>query len=151
MPIYSYRAGTKLQGSVDNTDLFDVVGRALRVTDLPATDRTPPPPAAAAAALCTLTDPGSTTSVAGPFEDRVQLSRLHCQDGQVSGAPTVTSDVSDLSDLQVLAGFHDVEGGLLDTGRFVPDCSRSPLRSTSDRSGWLETAVDERGHAGGAR
>ncbi len=34
VPIFSYGAGSKrLEGSIDNTDLFDVVGRALRVTD----------------------------------------------------------------------------------------------------------------------
>ncbi|MCQ6269391.1 hypothetical protein M8J71_02635 [Pseudarthrobacter sp. R1] len=32
MPVYAYGPGSEqLQGSVDNTDLFDIVGNALRV------------------------------------------------------------------------------------------------------------------------
>ena len=33
VPIFSYGAGARqMEGSIDNTDLFDIVGRALRVT-----------------------------------------------------------------------------------------------------------------------
>ncbi|MBC7723951.1 MAG: hypothetical protein H7146_04265, partial [Burkholderiaceae bacterium] len=37
----------------------------------------------------------------------------------VSGAVRITSDVSDLLELEVVAGFYDVDGTLLGTDRFV--------------------------------
>lgn len=63
--------------------------------------------------------PGAVGRVAGPFDDRFTLSRLVLRHGRVSGVVTVTSDVSDLLELQVLAGFYDAHGRLLGTGRFV--------------------------------
>lgn len=63
--------------------------------------------------------PGSVGRVAGPFDDRFTLSRLVLRHGRVSGVVTVTSDVSDLLELQVLAGFYDADGRLMGTGRFV--------------------------------
>ena len=63
--------------------------------------------------------PGSVTQVAGPFDDRFALSRLRYREGRVSGLLTVTSDVSALLELQVVAGFYDERGKLLGTGRYV--------------------------------
>ena len=63
--------------------------------------------------------PDAVGRVAGPFDDRFTLGRLVLRHGRVSGVVTVTSDVSDLLELQVLAGFYDADGRLLGTGRFV--------------------------------
>ena len=37
----------------------------------------------------------------------------------VHGSATITSDVSDILELEVVAGFYDDQGRLLGTGRFV--------------------------------
>jgi hypothetical protein len=62
---------------------------------------------------------GQILQVQGPFDDRFVLERLVFDGSAVSGAVLVTSDVSDVLELQVLAGFHDRNGDLLGTGRFV--------------------------------
>ncbi|WP_369373770.1 hypothetical protein AB1046_07120 [Promicromonospora sp. Populi] len=65
-------------------------------------------------------EPGSVGVVAGPFDDRFELSGLGlADDGTVTGTVTITSDVSTLIELEVLAGFYDADGELLGTGRFV--------------------------------
>lgn len=63
--------------------------------------------------------PGSVVSVAGPFDDRFVLSGLHIKDGTVSGRLHITSDVSEVLELQVLAGFYDARGDFLGSGRAV--------------------------------
>lgn len=55
----------------------------------------------------------------GPFDDRFVLEDLTFDGGAVSGAVRVTSDVSDVLDLEVLAGFYDADGVLVGNGRFV--------------------------------
>lgn len=62
---------------------------------------------------------GQVVQVPGPFDDRFVLRRLHFDGRSVSGELDVTSDVSDLLELEVLAGFYDDRGRLLGTGRFV--------------------------------
>ncbi len=62
--------------------------------------------------------PGSVVEVAGPFDDRFSVSHLDLRDGRVTGVLTVTSDVSELIDLQVLAGFYDARGTLLATSTY---------------------------------
>lgn len=52
---------------------------------------------------------------AGPFDERFVLSGLRLAGGVVTGTLTVTSDVSELIDLQVVAGFYDAQGRLLGT------------------------------------
>ncbi len=65
-------------------------------------------------------EPGSVGVVAGPFDDRFELSGLElADDGTVTGTVTITSDVSALIELEVLAGFYDADGELLGTGRFT--------------------------------
>jgi len=64
-------------------------------------------------------DPGTVVQAAGPFDDRFRFERLRFGDGQVSGAVAVTSDVSELLELEVLAGFYDRDGSLVGTGRYV--------------------------------
>ena len=56
---------------------------------------------------------------AGPFDDRFLLENLAFDGASVSGAVRVTSDVSAVLDLEVVAGFYDDKGALLGTGRFV--------------------------------
>jgi hypothetical protein len=63
--------------------------------------------------------PGTIARMAGPFDERYELSGLHYEEGRLHGVLTITSDVSDVLELQVLAGFYDAEGHLLATGRFV--------------------------------
>ncbi|MDY7529429.1 MULTISPECIES: hypothetical protein [unclassified Cryobacterium] len=63
--------------------------------------------------------PGTIVAAAGPFDDRFVLEGLTFDGGAVSGAVRVTSDVSDVLDLEVLAGFYDADGVLVGSGRFV--------------------------------
>ncbi|MEL4505765.1 hypothetical protein AAEX63_13605 [Luteococcus sp. H138] len=63
--------------------------------------------------------PGTVVQAKGPFDNRFTLSKLKLADGKLTGTVTVTSDVSELLELQVLAGFHDADGKLLQTGRFT--------------------------------
>ena len=59
--------------------------------------------------------PGSVTHAAGPFDDRFALTGLRLVNSTVMGTLTVTSDVSELIDLQVVAGFYNAAGTLLGT------------------------------------
>ena len=66
---------------------------------------------------------GTVARVAGPFDDRYTWSGLRLGGGRVRGDLTVTSDVSDLLELEVLVGFYDVAGHHTlhqDTGGGVP-------------------------------
>ncbi|MEO5852393.1 MAG: hypothetical protein ABIQ15_07755 [Nocardioides sp.] len=62
--------------------------------------------------------PGTVVQVQGPFDDRFILSDLSLTARRVAGEVTITSDVSELLELEVLAGFYDARGNLLATGRF---------------------------------
>ena len=62
---------------------------------------------------------GQILQAKGPFDDRFVLEGTTFDGSAVSGAVRVTSDVSDLLELQVLAGFFDERGHLIGTGRFV--------------------------------
>jgi len=62
---------------------------------------------------------GQIVAAAGPFDDRFVLEDLTFDGGSVVGAVRVTSDVSDVLDLEVLAGFYDADGVLIGNGRFV--------------------------------
>ncbi|MFI9486507.1 hypothetical protein ACIG47_08970 [Promicromonospora sp. NPDC052451] len=64
-------------------------------------------------------EPGSVEVVEGPFDDRLDLGDLRLGDGAVTGTVAITSDVSELIELQVVAGFYDADGRLLGTGRFT--------------------------------
>jgi hypothetical protein len=63
--------------------------------------------------------PRTVTQVAGPFDDRFTLSGLRVDEGVVTGRLRVTSDVSDLLELEVVVGFYDAGGGFLGTARAV--------------------------------
>lgn len=62
---------------------------------------------------------GQVLQAKGPFDDRFVLEGTAFDGSAVSGAVRVTSDVSDVLELQVLAGFFDERGRLIGTGRFV--------------------------------
>ncbi|SBT37082.1 hypothetical protein [Micromonospora narathiwatensis] len=63
--------------------------------------------------------PGTVATVPGPFDDRFDFADLALNHTTVSGSITVTSDVSAILELQVVAGLYDSSGRLLHTGRFV--------------------------------
>lgn len=62
---------------------------------------------------------GQILQAAGPFDDRFVLEELAFSGSAATGALKVTSDVSDLLELQVLAGFYDENGALLGMDRIV--------------------------------
>ena len=62
---------------------------------------------------------GAVVPAAGPFDDRFVLQDLRFDGARVSGIVDVTSDVSEVLELQVLAGFYDTNGAMLGTDRFV--------------------------------
>jgi hypothetical protein len=63
--------------------------------------------------------PRTVEQASGPFDDRFTLHGLSFDGVRVRGSATVTSDVSDLLELQAVAGFYDREGRLLGTARHV--------------------------------
>jgi hypothetical protein len=62
--------------------------------------------------------PGQAIQVNGPFDDRFVLENTAFTNTAATGTIRITSDVSDLLELQILAGFYDDKGALLGTGRF---------------------------------
>jgi hypothetical protein len=63
--------------------------------------------------------PGTVVEAAGPFDDRYRLQRLRFDGRTVSGTARITSDVSDILELETLAAFYDRNGALLGTARDV--------------------------------
>ncbi|MFJ6155941.1 hypothetical protein ACIQF8_06535 [Pseudarthrobacter sp. NPDC092184] len=63
--------------------------------------------------------PGQILQIQGAFDDRLEFEGLAFDGQAATGSVKVTSDVSDLLELQVLAGFYDERGNLLGTARFV--------------------------------
>jgi hypothetical protein len=61
--------------------------------------------------------PGTTVPASGPFDDRLVLSGRTFDGDAVRGSVQVTSDVSDVLDLQALAGLYDAQGRLVGTAR----------------------------------
>ncbi len=65
---------------------------------------------------------GVVGRIPGPFDARFDLSNSSFDGDSVTGTVTVTSDVSDILELEVLAGFYDESGTLLGTATWVsPD------------------------------
>jgi hypothetical protein len=62
---------------------------------------------------------GTVAEASGPFDDRFEFHDLALADGRVTGEVVVTSDVSEILELEVLAGFYDAEGTLVGDGAFV--------------------------------
>ena len=63
--------------------------------------------------------PGQVLRADGPFDDRFALDDTGFDGTAVTGTVRVTSDVSAVLELEVVAGFYDATGDLLGTGRFV--------------------------------
>jgi hypothetical protein len=63
--------------------------------------------------------PGEVAEAAGPFDDRFAVDGLAFDGKSVSGALRVTSDVSAVLDLEVIAGFYDAGGSVIGSSRFV--------------------------------
>lgn len=63
--------------------------------------------------------PGDIAEAKGPFDDRFEFRDVAVADGAVTGAVVVTSDVSDVLDLEVVAGFYSSDGRLIGSDRFV--------------------------------
>ncbi|MFT3968747.1 MAG: hypothetical protein QM695_00325 [Micropruina sp.] len=61
---------------------------------------------------------GQAVLVDGPFNDRFHIDGLAFDGARVTGTVVVTSDVSEIIDLQVQVGFHDASGALLGTASF---------------------------------
>ena len=81
--------------------------------------------------------PGAVVQAPGPFDDRFVLDGLRFDGTAVTGQVRITSDVSELVDLQVLAGFYDRTGALLGTAAF---------EEHSDGDGEGHAGVPERAH-----
>jgi len=62
---------------------------------------------------------GTVAEVAGPFDGRFRFEHLTLSDRAVSGGVKITSDVSEILDLQVVAGFYDASGALLGERRYT--------------------------------
>lgn len=62
--------------------------------------------------------PGQVIQARGPFDDRFVLEGTAFTGAAASGNIRITSDVSDLLELQIVAGFHDEKGALLGIRRF---------------------------------
>ena len=70
--------------------------------------------------------PRTVAQAAGPFDDRFQLRGLSFDGKQVRGSAQITSDVSEILELEVLAGFYDSQGRLMGTARYVHDVEEAP-------------------------
>lgn len=62
---------------------------------------------------------GSVVEAPGPFDERFEFESLAFDGATVTGVVRVTSDVSELLELEVVAGFYDDAGALIGTDRFV--------------------------------
>jgi hypothetical protein len=63
--------------------------------------------------------PRTVAQAPGPFDDRFTLQGLSFDGAHVRGSARITSDVSDLLELEAVAGFYDRRGRLLGTARHV--------------------------------
>jgi hypothetical protein len=68
---------------------------------------------------------GTVAWVKGPFDDRFTTRGLRFDGSAVRGALTITADVSDVLELQVLAGFFDADGRYLGEARFTQHLDES--------------------------
>lgn len=62
---------------------------------------------------------GTVARAEGPFDDRFEWLDLQLTPDAVSGSVNITSDVSELLELEVHAGFYDSSGELIGTGTWV--------------------------------
>ncbi|WP_344814367.1 hypothetical protein [Microlunatus aurantiacus] len=81
------------------------------------------PPASGDPTLPSLTTlrpaPGTVAEAPGPFDDRFHFEQLSFDGTTLSGAATITSDVSAVLEFEALAGFYNRNGTLIGTARYV--------------------------------
>lgn len=82
-------------------------------TELPGLSGSPGPDVVSAALSELRPTAGQVDRVVGPFDDRISMTGVVLRHGVVSGTLTVTSDVSEVIELQVLVGFYDAGGNYL--------------------------------------
>lgn len=70
---------------------------------------------------------GTVVEASGPFDDRFQFRHLTIDDDSVTGTIKVTSDVSDILELETVAGFYDRDGQLVGTGRDIYHLDESTI------------------------
>ena len=75
---------------------------------------------------------GTVIQAAGPFDDRFVLQDLAFGESGVTGSVEVTSDVSEVIELEVIAGFYGADGALLGENSFV-------LHADEEESGHAHT------------
>ncbi|MFD3444090.1 hypothetical protein ACFDTO_05760 [Microbacteriaceae bacterium 4G12] len=75
---------------------------------------------------------GTAVQAAGPFDDRFVLQDLAFGESGVTGSVEVTSDVSEVIELEVIAGFYGADGTLLGENSFV-------LHADEEESGHAHT------------
>lgn len=85
-------------------------------------------------------EPGTAVLAAGPFDDRFEVEELTFVGGAVTGTIHITSDVSEVLELQVIAGFYDANGEYLGTGSFV-------LPETEEGEAHAHAGAPEQHHA----
>ncbi|MCU1692363.1 MAG: hypothetical protein JWM64_1454 [Frankiales bacterium] len=96
----------------------DAAQVAVSASPLAAPTTTPGPgPAAAPTVLATPVPRGTVSRRPGPFDDRFGLTGTRLGPDGVHTRVDVTSDVSDLLALEVVADFYDASGRLLGSGR----------------------------------
>lgn len=112
-------AGTWLALGTDDADPSGAaatpIGMVTTFPDLPAPTGEPELPGIRSIAP----EPGSVGRIPGPFDSRFVTHELAFDGTEVTGSLEVTSDVSELLDLQVLAGFYDTSGAYLGEGRWT--------------------------------
>jgi hypothetical protein len=85
--------------------------------------------------------PRTVQQASGPFDDRFTLRDLTFDGARVRGSATVTSDVSDVLELEAVAGFYDREGRLLGTARHVHHLDESSAAVHVGRPSEIERFV----------
>ena len=96
----------------------------------------PPAEASPQPTLAPVPAPGTVTLAQGPFDDRFTLDGLALATGTVTALLTITSDVSDLINLEVAVAFYGTDGALLGTGRQVTGTDESePFHTTAGVAG----------------
>ena len=76
--------------------------------------------------------PGTVAEATGPFNDRFSFHGLSFDGVRVRGSATIASDVSDLLELQAVAGFYDRKGRLLGTAQYVHHAEETSGHASSD-------------------
>jgi hypothetical protein len=74
---------------------------------------------------------GTVALAEGPFDDRFHVNDLVFDGTSVSGSILIDSDVSEVINLEVIAGFYDISGALIGDGRFVLESNHGSPHASS--------------------